>query len=825
MTKRYTGGVVSSAVPTVNAATASGVFLLSQQADAAAKNNWPPFKVEKSVRLRNSNTGYFYKTPAVAGNKTTWTYSCWVKRGSIQSYNSGAYQSFLGFPSDGTNEDICGFGALNDDVCYFYVYSGGYTGRLITSQVFRDVSAWYHLTFVWDTTNATSGDRMRLYVNGTRVTAFSTASYPNQNAVSNINTAAQQNIGRYNTSTGVDAYLAEVNFIDGQALTPSSFGGTDKDGNWSPIAYTGTYGQNGFYLNFKDATSTTTIGYDYSGNGNHWTSSGISVTAGATYDSMIDVPVDQSDGTANNRGNYCTLNPVSALNSSTTADGNLKGTLPAATALTDIYGTMASGTTGKFYWETTYVSRSGNSALTTGGVRSDVFGAEASGTDGFGYYSVGGQVFVNGSTVATYATYTTTDVIGIALDLTNSQVSFYKQTSGTGSFVLQGTVSIASGYSWIPGYSNGTTSGNQVVTVNFGQRPFNNSSPPSGFKTLNTFNLPEPTIKQPNKHFDATLITGTAATQVITNAGGFQPDFVWLKSRTNANNPTIYDAIRGVNTILYPALTNAEAVGSAQLTAFSSNGFTLGASENANDQNAEASVGWQWKANGASVSNTSGSITSTVSVNQAAGFSIVTYTSPNNAGDQTVGHGLFVKPSMIIVKNRDNTYNWDIYHSSLGYNSSLIFTTAATRSGAFGAEPTSTLFTTKTTYTHNSTNKYVAYCFAPIAGYSAFGSYTGNGSTDGPFVYTGFRPRFLLTKRSDAIESWRIGDSSRSPYNAVQLELFANLSNAEENNSNEIDYLSNGFKIRTSSSSHNASGGTYIYMAFAEMPFKYSRSR
>jgi len=536
------------------------------------------------------------------------------------------------------------------------------------------------------------------------------------------------------------------------------------------------------------------------------------------------------------RGNYCTWNPLNKSSNHNSTNGNLTASSSGGTSYGAICATMGV-TSGKWYWEMTY-TRNGTSNSPVIGFGNDLFrytnppdGYLGSDLNAGGINVINGNAAINAVNTAYGSAIATNDIVMFAMDLDNRKFYIGKNgtwfnsgnpVAGTNQWPYSATIV---GSTFFPAVNMFNDTGN----ANFGQRPFT-YTPPTGFKSLCTTNLPTPTIgattaTAANKYFDATLITGTAATQVITNAGGFQPDFVWLKSRTNANNPTIYDAIRGVNTILYPALTNAEAVGSAQLTAFSSNGFTLGASENANDQNAEASVGWQWKANGASVSNTSGSITSTVSVNQAAGFSIVTYTSPNNAGDQTVGHGLFVKPSMIIVKNRDNTYNWDIYHSSLGYNSSLIFTTAATRSGAFGAEPTSTLFTTKTTYTHNSTNKYVAYCFAPIAGYSAFGSYTGNGSTDGPFVYTGFRPRFLLTKRSDAIESWRIGDSSRSPYNAVQLELFANLSNAEENNSNEIDYLSNGFKIRTSSSSHNASGGTYIYMAFAEMPFKYSRSR
>jgi hypothetical protein len=437
--------------------------------------------VNNSLRFRYSNSAYLSRTPSVSSNRTTWTYSYWFK--GMNATASVDYWSLCAF-SDGSNyTSIRHHNSSYIDVLSF---NGGSAVSIVkTANLFRDPAAWNHMVIVFDTSNATQADRIQIYQNGVRCAIQGGATYPGSGSPTGwINAASTINyIGRQSTEY-FDGYMTEINFIDGQALTPNSFGTFNSYGVWQPITYGGSYGTNGFYLPFTNKTSTTTLGYDFSPNGNNWTPNNLSLTAGATYDSMTDVPTLTSANTAN----YAVLNPLSALNS-TASDGNLKGTLNAASVTTDIYGTMASGTTGKFYWETTYVSRSGNSALTIGGVRSDVFGAEPSGTGGFGYYSVGGQVFVNGSTVDTYATYATSDVIGIALDLTNSQVSFYKQTSGTGSFVLQGTVSIASGYSWIPGYANGTTSGNQVVTVNFGQQPFNNSSPPSGFLALNTYNI------------------------------------------------------------------------------------------------------------------------------------------------------------------------------------------------------------------------------------------------------------------------------------------------------------------------------------------------
>jgi hypothetical protein len=431
--------------------------------------------IKNSLRFRSSASAYLNRTLTTPTNNKLFTWSGWVKRSNIGVWNDlfGAGAGTNGFGFNTTwNDNGLAFFTNNVTGDYFY---------LVTTQVFRDPSAWYHIVLSVDTTQATASNRAKIYVNGNQITAFNSAVYQSQNSSLTYNSATTHYLGCLGGPTRfLDGYLTEINFIDGQALTPSSFGKTDAATNqWIPKKFAGTYGTNGFYLKFADASAATAaaIGKDSSSNGNNWTPNNISVTAGVTYDAMIDSPT--LSGAASN---YCVLNPLSALNS-TASDGNLKGTLNAASVTTDIYGTMASGTTGKFYWETTYVSRSGNSALTTGGVRSDVFGAEPSGTGGFGYYSVGGQVFVNGSTVATYATYTTGDVIGIALDLTNSQVSFYKNNT------LQGTVSIASGYSWISGYANGTSSGNQVITVNFGQQPFT-YTPPSGFKSLNTFNLP-----------------------------------------------------------------------------------------------------------------------------------------------------------------------------------------------------------------------------------------------------------------------------------------------------------------------------------------------
>ena len=341
--------------------------------------------------------------------------------------------------------------------------------------------------------------------------------------------------------------------------------------------------------------------------------------------------------------------------------------------------------------------------------------------------------------------------------------------------------------------------------------------------------MPTPTIPAGNLFMNATLYTGTGATATITNGAAgqaFQPDLVWIKVRSTGYSHRLVDSVRGATKLLYSDLTNAESTDAASLTAFNSNGFSLGSAAGTNDTS-QTFVGWQWKAGGTAVTNTSGTISSQVSANTTSGFSVVTYTGAGSTG--TIGHGLGVAPSMIIVKPRNVVDNWYCYHASLG-NAQAVYLNLTNASGASpswnSTSPTSTLFTVASNLVTN-TNTYVAYCWAPIAGFSQFGSYTGNGSADGPFVYTGFRPKFVMIKRTDSSTNgdWRILDSSRDTYNVSQNALYANLALAEDSSVTVEDFLSNGFKLRTAINGYNGSGATYIYAAFAENPFKYANAR
>ena len=355
-----------------------------------------------------------------------------------------------------------------------------------------------------------------------------------------------------------------------------------------------------------------------------------------------------------------------------------------------------------------------------------------------------------------------------------------------------------------------------------------------------------PVITKPNQHFDVLTWSGTGggsgATRSITGLN-FQPDFVWEKARSSGSGHQLLDSVRGVgqNKVLASNSTGAEPNPAnteslyGWLSSLDSGGFTVtnGTSTFDNwNKSGDTYVAWNWKAASSNTTNTDGSITSTVRVNQTAGFSIVSYAS-GSAGQKTVGHGLGVTPSMIITKSRDNnTYNWSIYHSSVIDTTSkfLRFTTDAivTSSTIWGAAlPTSTVFGITSDNGVPANNNCIAYCWAPVAGYSAFGSYTGNGSTDGPFIYTGFRPAFVLTKRSDSTGNWYLWDNKRIiSANGDAGLLYPDSSLAESDyDASGIDLLSNGFKLRNTDSSENASGGTYIYAAFAENPFKNALAR
>jgi len=323
-------------------------------------------------------------------------------------------------------------------------------------------------------------------------------------------------------------------------------------------------------------------------------------------------------------------------------------------------------------------------------------------------------------------------------------------------------------------------------------------------------------IDKPSDYFNTVTYTGNGSTQSITGVN-FQPDVVWIKNRTVARSHRFSNSISGVGKFFYTDLTNAEITNANGITSFDSDGWSMGTDVGMNESG-QSFVAWNWLASNTTASNTNGSIASTVSANTTSGFSIVSFTT-TSGGNATIGHGLGSVPKMIIIKSRTNAYNWDIYHVSIGNTKRLVFTTQASETSTVwgSTTPTSSLFTMDQSF-YGSGYPVIAYCFAEKKGFSKFGKYTGNGSTDGTFVYTGFKPAYFMIKRTDSTGSWIIHDNKRSVYNVTSHDLYANLSDAEVSG-NRFDFVSNGVKLKNNFTNMNASGGTYIYMAFAENPF------
>lgn len=784
------------------------------------------YNLTRSLRFRSSASAYLNRTPTNAGNRKTFTWSGWVKRGALgingtlfsngNGVNANGYFSFR-FNTDNT------VSIFNDNDGTLTTCDWSFTN------VFRDVAAWYHLILAIDTTQATQTNRLKLYVNGVENTNRSVVTYPSQNSDLNINRTVPHQIGQFGfgSSQYFDGYLAEVNFIDGQALTPSSFGSTNTlTGVWQPAPYTGSYGTNGFILDFEDNSALTTssnvgLGKDTSGNGNYWTTNNISITAGVTYDSMTDVCTLTSATAAN----FAVLNPLSPnlAGTPTFSNANLFVNCASASNFSAVPATMQLPTTGKWYAEftATNVSTVADIGLLGSTDIPPASGVIGTGATSYNYRNNGNKIN-NNSSVAYAASYTTGDIIAIAFDATAGTLTFYKNN------VSQGTAftGLTAQYFFAVGGYNYTQ-----WTANFGQRPFTYTLP-TNFVALNTFNLPDSTIVKGNTVMDATLYTGNGSTQTITNAAGFKPDLVWAKARSSASWwHILVDSVRGVGRTLSSNVTNAEiGSGTDLIPTINSNGFNINVSPNATvNENGTTYVAWQWQAGqGTTSSNTSGTITSTVSVNASAGFSVVTYTGTGVAA--TVGHGLGVAPSLIIVKRRNSTSNWNVYHASVGATGVLLLnltdTTATTSVAWNNTAPTSSVFTVGTGNDVNASGgTFVAYCFASIAGFSSFANYTGNGSTDGVFVYTGFRPKFVMIKRTNVADDWYINDTIRDPINVTGLTLLADSSNAEANYSPTIDILSNGFKVRQSGAGYNASGGNYVYTCWAETPFKNALAR
>jgi hypothetical protein len=778
------------------------------------------YEIDNSLRFNDDDTAYLSRTPSSASNQKTWTWSGWVKRGNLSTIKL----PLMSAGSSGSEFTMLYIANPTDRVT-LYNLSGGVDYGFQTSAVLRDPSAWYHILFVVDTTDATASDRQKVYVNGVRYTDLATnyGDYP-LNHDTYINSTQQSLIGKYTGNTQyADGYLSEVNFIDGLALTPDSFGEYGDYGEWKPLKYTGSYGTNGFYLDFKNSGS---LGNDAAGS-NNWTPTNLAAT-----DQMLDSPTN----------NFSVMN-VLDNGGVTFSDGNTA--ITGAGSSFKIARSTIGISSGKYYVEFIIASESAASRLDFGllGSPATLSGFLGATSNGYTIYESGGNVVKynnNSGSIVTSGSLDVNDVQMLAYDADSGKLWFGKNgswfASGDPSLGTNALFTGVSGEAYYLAIQSYNTS--DIGYTNFGQDSSfagnktaqGNSdangigdfyyAPPTGFLALCTKNLPEPTVI-PSEHFNTVLYSGTSAAQSITGVG-FQPDFVWGKSRSYATSHEVVDVIRGTNLKLHTDGTYAEGA-SSSFSAITSDGFDLVGAGNWNTTG-KTYAAWNWKANGAGVSNTDGSINSTVSANVDAGFSIISYTGNSTAG-ATVGHGLTIPPELVLLKARTNTNGWQVFGFSLFDRMFLNATNAD--AGNYPITSSSTVLTLSSLVdaAWNTTgDDYIAYAFHSVDGYSKVGSYTGNGSADGPFNHLNFKPAYVMVKRTDAANNWMVSDSSRDQDNVVSELIYANLSNAAYSLAH-IDFTSNGFKLRTSNASWNASGGTYIYYAVAESPFKYSNAR
>ena len=544
-------------------------------------------------------------------------------------------------------------------------------------------------------------------------------------------------------------------------------------------------------------------------------------------DSLVDTP---TNGTASSGGdaggvtvgNYATWNPLSN-GGVDLSNGNLDVSNGAAHEA--VRSTIKFPATGKYYAEFTQ--------LTFGSSTIAAFGIDYSNATTPPNWSAADKIYLGINTSTIYIRRSGTalqtpsgtpaasgNVMQVAYDADNKKLwlglgnTWYDSSAGTTGNPSSGANPTESNLE--PGFLLCNVY-DATGSLNAGQRAFSFAAP-TGFKSLNTANLPTPTIADGSLYFDTKLYTGTGSAQSIGGLG-FSPDLVWYKSRSNSLWHGIYDIVRGVNKGIFPNSTQAETTYAA-VTAFNSDGFTIGTVGDVNTNSATYAA-WAWDGGASTVTNNDGSVTSQVRASASSGFSIVSYT--GTGANATFGHGLNAAPEFIIAKNRSASMNWFAYHKAIGAGGGFNFNTteaAYTNDAGYwgGVEPTSNVFTGGTY--HLNANDYIAYCFAPVEGYSSMGSFVGNGSTDGPFVYTGFKVAWLLTRSTSSSRSWNIWDTARDTHNPMDANLFPNNANAEGSDPlHNIDMLSNGFKPRTGNVDRNGSGETYIYLALASNPF------
>ena len=792
-------------------------------------------KIEKSLTFDENNQTTLICNLGSSGdatNRKKTTLSFWIKllrpeqgRGVITAAASGT-----GASATGTRFH------LNSDGTWKFAtqVSNSTVWAIDSDRIYTDTNAWYHVVMQLDTTQSTASNRVKIYVNGNQDTTFS-GSYPSQN-YDDYWSFGNWRIGDYGGDYGYyygsRFMIADIYLLDGQSLDPTYFAFTEtQTGIWTPKDYTGAFGDHGFHLEFKDdsAATATTMGKDTSGNANNFTPSNFSASG--------DGKSIKTDTPTNNKPIINgLLNWTYDANGDTLREGNLK--LTGSQGWKNISTFRIDGTE-KLYYE--FVN-----------------------TTAAGWQCLGILVITKGDLRNLSSALTDSRVYGFASTQATYFGGSYTSTSDVPSWSTNDVMSIKYEKGILRLYKNGslataTASGIDQTKEIYAYIANDNASTPVGYVRFDkdswtqsanagvdyTWQLSEtglvssPTLIRPQRHFDTVTFTGNGSTGQSITSLEFQPDLIWLKNRSATNNHAMVNSVVGRAKGLYPDSNSAEFNSSTgrDVASFDISGFTVGEPEQASSTNNNGSniVAWCWKAGGSStVTNNDGNNTSQVSVNAEAGFSILTYTgNGTNNSNVTMGHGLGKKPGWVIIKNRDSTADFvtwitgiggsaDDNQKNLGLN---VTSQAGQNSDQFRYTDSSVIAVRSTDSTNGKVNKngdnYVAFCWVEIPGYSKFGIYTGNGSTDGPMVDLGFRPAYILLKRADGGAPWRIFDNKRpdiSEYNNNTYRLHADDTTVENTGVPYMDFLSNGFKIKDNGSYINGSGNDYVYATFAAQP-------
>jgi hypothetical protein len=791
------------------------------------------YVVENSLWFDGS-ADYLTKTFGSTGtSRTVYTVSFWARQNTASP--TGGNNWVIDVGASGGNSEGVRYTGSGEGSLYIQATDG--TEALNTGDAarFRDLTAWQHVVWARNTGNA-DGNKNKLYVNGVRITSFdSSYGTRGQNLTSNGNFGGTDpySIGRdaYGGTVYYNGYLAEFAVIDGTEYAASDFGEFDDNGVWIPKDPSGlTYGDNGFLLQFKQTGSgqdSSGIGADTSGKDNHFAVGGGSIQTNQVTDTC-------TDDANNNVGNYATFNPHDRHGSTTLADGNLhaNGT---TTHEAQIRTTIA--LTGKKYWEIEADTLNADAAF-IGILKTNTdittMNNHSLGTTADGYSincstgSNNGKLFNNNTNGTDLGTIANGDVISVAFDADTRKLFFGKNGSWLGSAdPANGTnpAYTASVGTYTAAVSVYTTS--SLFKANFGQTAFSYTVPTGFDAGINTANLPAPTVTNPSDFFKTVLYTGNGGDKSVTGVG-FQPDFVWIKCRSVATNWNVVDVVRGADAMLRMASsTNTEQSGANQeFESFDADGFTVthhgGVVEELNRSSATY-VAYCMKAGGAASSNGNGSITSQVSAASHGGFSIITYTGDGNAG-ATIGHGLSQAAEFQIFKRRTPAQDYHVGTNITGSITGYEFNNAtASVTAAVTAFNATTTALDSQGVVNDEDDTYVSYAFARTPGLIGIGSYTGNNSANGPYIViddgaSGFRPAWVMIKRIGSTGNWVIRDAVRNPYNPVNLELYANATDADYTEDPGLDFTANGFKLRDTAGAINASD-SYIYLAFAENPF------